>query len=223
MKEKFVELIRTENYNNEQYIIDVIKMLSESSEVKNAFNKLAELEDTKPITSLFFKMEKSLDKLLETEDYENIKTFIKMYTKTKYNEEINMCFSHKIQYKKTFSGRICEAVEEHPLVKNMEHKMAEKIIEYSKQDYDGCMKFIEEIPEFFVSENKYGNSYYMRKEVLPTIMGVKEILDSNEDNTYNVDLDCKQTLKNIIKYLKKKKSDFGVQTGKRNIDKSIDD
>ena len=208
MREKFLNLVKSKEYENEEYIIDIISTLNGSKEARIAFNDVFQLKERDFITAIFMKMDKSIDKLLQSSDYKKIKDFIKLYTKTKYNDEINMCFSKKITRKTKCNDRVKEALIEHDLITKMEEKMGAKLIEYSRIDYNGCMKFVEEIPEFFVSENQYGNNYYMRRDVLPAIMGVKHVFDNNKNSFLKVDLECKTSLSEIIRYLKRKKTQF---------------
>ena len=47
------------------------------------------------MTQIFIRMEKSLDALLKEKNYEEIKDFIKIYTKAKYNKKNKMLLCSK--------------------------------------------------------------------------------------------------------------------------------
>ena len=81
-REEFRRILKYTDYEKPEYIINIMKLLKDSNEVQDMFNELFEKdEDNSRMTQIFIRMEKSLDALLKEKNYEEIKDFIKIYTK----------------------------------------------------------------------------------------------------------------------------------------------
>ena len=88
-------------------------------------------------------------------------------------------------------------MREHYIIGRMENKMGDKLKEYAEQNYDEFIEYIKEISEFIIGENEYWNNRHMSLEVLTEIMGIKDIL--NSDNYVNIE--CKHDVKSLLRYL----------------------
>lgn len=198
-REEFRRILKYTDYEKPEYIINIMKLLKDSNEVQDMFNELFEKdEDNSRMTQIFIRMEKSLDALLKEKNYEEIKDFIKIYTKAKYNPKINASFAQKIYMTRGIKvKKIVTLMREHFIIGRMENKMGDKLKEYAEQNYDGFIEYIKEISEFIIGENEYWNNRHMSLEVLPEIMGIKDIL--NSDNYVNIE--CKHDVKSLLRYL----------------------
>ena len=198
-REEFRRILKYTDYEKPEYIINIMKLLKDSNEVQDMFNEVFEKDkDNSRMTQIFIRMEKSLDTLLKEKNYEEIKDFIKIYTKAKYNPKINGSFAQKIYM--TRGIKVKQTVilmREHKIVGRMETKMGDKLKEYAEQDYDGFFEYIKEISEFIIGENEYWNNRHMSLEDLPEIMGIKDILDSSN----YVVMECKHDVRSLLRYL----------------------
>lgn len=203
-KEEFLKILKCEDYEKPEYIINIMKLLKDSNEIQDMFNKLFKKDKYNDhMTQIFIKMEKSLDALLKEKTYEEIKDFIKIYTKAKYNPKINRSFAQKKYITRGIKvKKLVILMSEHEIVSRMETKMGDKLKEYAKQDYEGFMKYIKEISEFVIGENEYWNNRHMSLEILPEIIGIKDKLNPNN----YVDIECKHDVKSLLKYLNYQKT-----------------
>lgn len=203
---KFLRILKDLDYEKSEYIINIMKLLKDSNQAQNIFNELFEKDtDNMYMTQIFIRMDKSLDVLLKEKNYQEIKDFIKIYTKAKYNSKINKSFAKKVYITRGIKVKKTVIImSEHEIVGRMETKLGDKLKEYAEQDYDGFFKYIKEISEFIIGENEYWNNRYMSSEVLPEIMGIKgNLISSNY-----VDIECKHDVKSLLRYLNNLKKTY---------------
>lgn len=180
---------KEQNLENPEYIMNILKFLNESGD------KIGKFRRNVFFSELIKNMQTSFNNLIENENDEKIKECIKLYSKAKYTGKLDFALQQRTEKRKR--GNFNVAVE-NPTFVDMEEKMSKKIIEFSKKDYDGCIKFLEEIPEFVVQESDYISKYNFRDNVLPEIMGIQL---SREEK---VILEGKDSFKKIMRYLKAK-------------------
>lgn len=211
----------TRDYNSKEYIVKAFQLVNNNNSIREMLSTIVESESSETIKKIIDKLQISLTILLQNSNYDEIKNFIELYNNIKYNPENNLWFSdrHHMLKRSSQSGKKEDftLIYEYKTVEQMEKEMAKKLIEYSKINRNDCVEFLKQIPQFILSENLYGNSHYIRDVALPQILDATTLIKSDivlieckhtplEESGY-CSLkyeDCRQTLKDIIRFIRYK-------------------